>query len=405
MKYSIGKTSGVFIGNESVVKIFNIRNKTLKPSRGTYQDCWDRETTCLTRLKGELHFPQLIETYNDILGIKMTTAGESLFYTWQEHNLMLYLEQVNRIADSLEKHKIKYFHVGMDGKAKVSKRDVFPLSNFCIEDGELSLIDFEMACPVDSEAESNMSDRFKELYANYNPDTFRQTLIDTLTDPKPCYEAELVAKLPDKNKIDILKDRNPREVYKSMTTFTKPSEKIVNEWKKYQKRFGTQDAIDRVKRMKLDQVCKLEHKLVDIGCNDGYITQLVAPMVATATGVEPHVELPKDKATNVKWAKKTFNEFHKESKKQYDVLLSLAVSIQLRDFGGLTEKEIVSKYYDLVAPGGIVVHETQKLDARPNNIEHTNWMVEAFKEKFKQIDHGDARPSGKREYYHFQKVD
>ena len=81
MKYSIGKTSGVFIGDESVVKIFNIRNKALKPSRGTYQDCWDRETTCLTRLKGELHFPQLIETYGDILGIKMTTAGESLYYT------------------------------------------------------------------------------------------------------------------------------------------------------------------------------------------------------------------------------------------------------------------------------------------------------------------------------------
>ena len=26
MKYSIGKTSGVFIGDETVVKIFNIRN-------------------------------------------------------------------------------------------------------------------------------------------------------------------------------------------------------------------------------------------------------------------------------------------------------------------------------------------------------------------------------------------
>jgi len=403
MKYSIGKTSGVFIGDESVVKIFNIRNKALKPSRGTYQDCWDRETTCLTRLKGELHFPQLIETYSDILGIKMTTAGESLYYTWQEHNLMLYLDQANRIADILEKHNIKYFHVGMDGKAKVNKQNVFPLSNFCIEDGELSLIDFEMACPVGSEAESNMSARFKELYGLYNPDVFRQTLIDALKDPKPCYEAELVAKLPDKNKIDKLKKRNPREVYKSMTTFTKPSDKIVNEWKKYQKRFGTQDAIDRVKRMKLDQICKSEHKLVDIGCNDGYITQLIAPMVASATGVEPHVELPEAKAINVKWAVSTFNDFCENNTKQYDILLSLAVSIQLRDFGGLNEQEIVDKYYDLLAPGGIVVHETQKLENRPNNIEHTNWMVEAFNKKFTQIDHGEARPSGKREYYHFLK--
>jgi len=405
MKYSIGKTSGVFIGDESVVKIFNIRNKALKPSRGTYQDCWDRETTCLTRLKGELHFPQLIETYSDILGIKMTTAGESLFYTWQEHDLMLYLDQANRIADKLEKHNIKYFHVGMDGKAKVNKQNVFPLSNFCIEDGEISLIDFEMACPVGSEAESNMSDRFKELYANYNPNVFRQTLIDTLKDPKPCYEAELVAKLPDKNKIDIFKDRNPREVYKSMTTFTQPSEKIVKEWRKYQKRFGKDQAVDRVQKMNLPRVCGSDKTVVDIGCNDGYISMLVAPMVASVTGVEPHVELTDDKPANVTWVRNTFNEFLASNPGTFDVLLSLAVSIQLRDFGGLTEQEIVNGYYSLLPVGGIVIHETQKHENRPNNQAHTNAMITAFKTKFVQIDHGDARGSGKREYYHFEKVD
>ena len=403
MKYSIGKTSGVFIGDESVVKIFNIRNKALKPSRGTYQDCWDRETTCLTRLKGELHFPQLIETYSDILGIKMTTAGESLFYTWQEHDLMLYLDQANCIADTLEKHNIKYFHVGMDGKAKVNKQNVFPLSNFCIEDGEISLIDFEMACPVGSEAESNMSDRFKELYANYNPNVFRQTLIDTLKDPKPCYEAELVAKLPDKNKIDIFKDRNPREVYKSMTTFTQPSEKIVKEWRKYQKRFGKDQAVDRVQKMNLPRVCGSDKKVVDIGCNDGYISMLVAPMVASVTGVEPHVELTEDKPANVTWVRNTFNEFLASNQGTFDVLLSLAVSIQLRDFGGLTEQEIVNGYYSLLPVGGVVVHETQKLENRPNNQEHTTAMIDAFKTKFVQIEHGDARGSGKREYYHFRK--
>ena len=403
MKYSIGKTSGVFIGDESVVKIFNIRNKALKPSRGTYQDCWDRETTCLTRLKGELHFPQLIETHSDILGIKMTAAGESLYYTWQEHNLMLYLDQANRIADTLEKHNIKYFHVGMDGKAKVNKQNVFPLSNFCIEDGEISLIDFEMACPVGSEAESNMSDRFKELYANYNPNVFRQTLIDTLKDPKPCYEAELVAKLPDKNKIDIFKDRNPREVYKSMTTFTQPSEKIVKEWRKYQKRFGKDQAVDRVQKMNLPRVCGSDKTVVDIGCNDGYISMLVAPMVASVTGVEPHVELTEDKPANVTWVRNTFNEFLASNQGTFDVLLSLAVSIQLRDFGGLTEQEIVNGYYSLLPVGGVVVHETQKLENRPNNQEHTTAMIDAFKTKFVQIEHGDARGSGKREYYHFRK--
>ena len=291
----------------------------------------------------------------------------------------------------------------MDGKAKVNKQNVFPLSNFCIEDGEISLIDFEMACPVGSEAESNMSDRFKELYANYNPNVFRQTLIDTLKDPKPCYEAELVAKLPDKNKIDIFKDRNPREVYKSMTTFTQPSEKIVKEWRKYQKRFGKDQAVDRVQKMNLPSVCGSDKTVVDIGCNDGYISMLVAPLVASVTGVEPHVELTEDKPANVTWVRNTFNEFLESNPGTFDVLLSLAVSIQLRDFGGLTEQEIVNGYYSLLPVGGVVVHETQKLENRPNNQEHTTAMIDAFKTKFVQIEHGDARGSGKREYYHFRK--
>jgi hypothetical protein len=90
----------------------------------------------------------------------------------------------------------------------------------------------------------------------------------------------------------------------------------------------------------------------------------------------------------------------------YDIVLSLAVSIQLRDFGGLTEEQIVDAYHELLVPGGVVVHETQKLENRPNNQQHTEAMIRAFTRpgKFEIIDHGQARPSGRREYYHFRKV-
>jgi hypothetical protein len=84
-------------------------------------------------------------------------------------------------------------------------------------------------------------------------------------------------------------------------------------------------------------------------------------------------------------------------------LLSLAVSIQLRDFGDLSEQEIVDGYASLLVPGCIVVHETQKLQDRPNNQEHTSWMLKAFATKFEQVEHGLARAGGKREYYHFRK--
>jgi len=154
--------------------------------------------------------------------------------------------------------------------------------------------------------------------------------------------------------------------------------------------------------MKLASVCTGK-TVVDIGCNDGYITGLVSKFAASATGVEPHVELTEDKPANVTWVRRTFNEFLDTKPGTFDVLLSLAVSIQLRDFGGLTEQEIVNGYYSLLPVGGIVVHETQKLENRPNNQEHTAAMIAAFKTKFVQIDHGDARGSGKREYYHFRK--
>lgn len=403
-RYAIGKSSGVFINEDTVTKIFNIRGKGIKAARGSYELCWQRETECLERLRGHRHFPQLLEKHPEQLGLRMTYTGESLFDTWQEHNLKLYIDQAHTIANTLEQAGIQYFYPGMDPNSKTKNYSKFPLSNFCIDDGEISLIDYELANPVGSPIEAQMSDRLRYLYDNYNKDHFRQTLVHALENPRECYESELMAKLVDKDKFPKLKDRNPREVWKSMTAFTKPSDRIVKEWQKYQKRYGMNDAVDRVERMQLANICKPDHKLVDIGCNDGYITMLVAPMVASAIGVEPHVELPLDKPDNVKWAVMDFNTFVEQNTKQYDVLLSLAVSIQLRDFGGLTEQEIVDRYYDLLAPGGIVVHETQKLENRPNNQTHTANMLAAFANKFEQLAHGQARPSGRREYYHFRKV-
>ena len=60
-------------------------------------------------------------------------------------------------------------------------------------------------------------------------------------------------------------------------------------------------------------------------------------------------------------------------------------------------------FYKICRNNGVVVHETQKLENRPNNQEHTEMMLAAFREKFEEVKHGQARPSGNREYYHFRK--
>ena len=413
MRYAIGKVSGVFMDRDVAVKFFGIRGKKVKEVRGTIQECYARELLCLQRLQGTPGFPSIISHRDNDLILEMEDCGESLFNTWHEYDLTLYLDQANRICDALEKANIQYFFAGLN-KAKqnfkriegYNPRSDFPLSNLCIKDGELTLIDFEMANPVGSHLSERLHPRLKALYENYNPDHFREFLLTGLRYPKESFDKEMWRKIPasdfKQEKWNKMKDTNPREVYKTMTSFNQPSEKIVNEWKKYQKRYGLDQAVDRVEKMKLASVCTGK-TVVDIGCNDGYITGLVSKFATSATGVEPHVELSEDKPANVTWVRSTFNEFLDTKPGTFDVLLSLAVSIQLRDFGGLTEQDIINGYYSLLPVGGIVVHETQKLENRPNNQEHTAAMIAAFKTKFVQIDHGDARGSGKREYYHFRK--
>ena len=198
-------------------------------------------------------------------------------------------------------------------------------------------------------------------------------------------------------------------------SYTQPSEKIISEWDRYQKRYGWDDATDRIKKMRISPVCEQFWDkganvpgavLLDVGCNDGYITRQVSKYCAKCIGVEPFVKLKDNKKEdNIKWYRGTFNDYIRHTNTRFDVILSLAVSIQLRDFGGLSEDQIVEAYWQLLAPGGIVVHETQKLQNRPNNIEHTDNMLRAFAKHFTIIEKGQARSSGGREYYHFKRID
>ena len=88
---------------DRVVKCYGLRNKkTVKPARGSLFDCWLRETTCLQRLKGHDHFPQMDDCEESDLSLSMSNCGESLFPAWKEHDLTQYIDQVHAIADTLE---------------------------------------------------------------------------------------------------------------------------------------------------------------------------------------------------------------------------------------------------------------------------------------------------------------
>ena len=49
-----------------------------------------------------------------------------------------------------------------------------------------------------------------------------------------------------------------------------------------------------MKLVELAPVGTVMPSLIDIGCNDGYITKLMAPHVAKATGVEPFCKIKRE---------------------------------------------------------------------------------------------------------------
>ena len=120
----------------------------------------------------------------------MTSVGDSLFNTWHEHNLP---SRLDTIADALEHANIKYFipHGSQIKKQGLCKVSLVP---FCIEDGILSLIDFEMAAPLDSLAEQGLRIGYLP-YGFYKKEESRQALHKCLDDPRQSWESELNAKL------------------------------------------------------------------------------------------------------------------------------------------------------------------------------------------------------------------
>jgi len=93
-----------------------------------------------------------------------------------------------------------------------------------------------------------------------------------------------------------------------------------------------------------------------------------------------------------------------ESTETYDVVFSFAMTIQVRDNDKLDENAIANGHYHMTKDGGIMIYETQKLEGRPLNQSHVDKMLTAFREKYGQeIKSGNARQSGKRQYYIFKK--
>jgi len=178
---------------------------------------------------------------------------------------------------------------------------------------------------------------------------------------------------------------------------------VKNEWDNYQKVSKGNSAKWRIENLNLKRFAGQDKSLLDLGANHGEFGVELSKDFKHITAVEPFVEAP-ELSDNVSWVKKSFKEFITESNDTYDVVFSFAMTIQVRDNDKLNEDQIAKGHYDLVKPDGIMIYETQKLEARPLNQKHVDKMLKAFRGQFgKETESGNGRKGGKRMYYIFKK--
>jgi len=181
--------------DNKVVKHFVPRKKKFGPGhgplRGSLEMCFAREVECLQRLKGEKHFPQLIDHDIKNLTIEMSYVGRP-FRHFADDNRQKYIEQVDPIVDTLTKHKIRmaYELNPNDGKTE------YMLSMMMVHDDQLNIIDFERAWPVGFDQEESINDSLQLSFDHHDDKKFklmlRKTIITTTREepPKGQYEEE-----------------------------------------------------------------------------------------------------------------------------------------------------------------------------------------------------------------------
>jgi len=366
--YKRGKASNVFIEKNLVEKVFDY--DVDKGYRGNGQQSYQREKEALLRLKGNKHFPQIINFDDDKRLIQMSYCGEP--YPFDGKPRPHLLEQVWEISEAIEKANIKLLGFGLQ------------TNNILLHDGVLKIIDFEYSLPEGMKEIDEFDPRFlKHIRDNWDVSFWEN-----------CFKILLVTG-------DIL---DKRSYHKYEEGLRKANNMIKNEWNNYQKSNEGNSAKWRIENLDLRQFASKDKTLLDLGANHGEFGVELAKDFMHVSAVEPVVEAPENMPENMTWFKKTLKEFCADHNDTYDVVFSFAMTIQVRDNDGLNEDEIAQRHYDLVKENGMMIYETQKLENRPLNQAHVDKMLKSFRDKFgNETSSGNARTSGKRKYYIFKK--
>lgn len=112
---------------------------------------------------------------------------------------------------------------------------------------------------------------------------------------------------------------------------------------------------------------KGRNTLLDIGCNSGILTLLLANNIKSVEGVEPVVPLPskqtleENNINNCIFHSSNFKDFSDEFNKKYDVVLALAVNYHINKHDKISPDDIVTKYLNFLNENGIIIIETHAI--------------------------------------------
>ena len=147
------------------------------------------------------------------------------------------------------------------------------------------------------------------------------------------------------------------------------------------------------------------HRRFGLGANMGYFGNHLSKYFKSITSLEPVVSKPSDINHNIIWISEGLKSFSDTNINQYDLVLSLAMTQQAKQFDEIDEKEIAEIHFNLTKKGGYLVYETQKLSGRPDNKKHVARMVREFRKLYhSEIEVSAARKAGERMYFIFRKT-
>jgi hypothetical protein len=394
---SRGKISEVLINptTSEVVKQFRgfddpTKNRRSIKGRGSHTHSFLRELECLRRLKGQEHFPQLIDHDMEDLWIKMSYCGKPYPCVSRPTRRDL-MDQAKSIVDTLARVDIKYPY---RRRVRINKREgifieCLAAANINIWQDRLYLIDFEAAYPVGSRYDQYFEQEFKDYFKDYGYSTqeFRSLFADFLVPNGLALNTRAYNKIGDKQHMST---NSPR---------------LRDTWNDYQNRPVGNNIADRIKSFGLESFADREASLLDVGANLGGFGVELKDLFREVHCVEPFAPAPDPMPDNMTWHKKGFREFSQTNERQYDLVLTFACTLQIAEIDLMQENEIAQAHAALVAPGGHLIYETQKQKDRERNQIHVAKIVANLRHHLgTEIRSGDSPRGHGRQFFVFQKT-